>query len=222
MAAGTPFIKARGRPGPFTPVDLAVAMRPAVAPAPALCPRNAFDEVILGCVNVIADESQSGAGRRAAAWHGRGNAGVHRADQLRLGHAVDRHRLTSTSRRPRRSGAGWRRRRIQPLAAGLPPKRVDWFAGLAGAAIFCAPEGDGRLPAVFLKPVIGLERGLTDPVVELNMGQTAEVLAHLFDISRHDADTYAVESHHRLARAQERGIVRGRAGAGFRSRWQGL
>jgi acetyl-CoA C-acetyltransferase len=37
------------------------------------------------------------------------------------------------------------------------------------------------------------------------MGQTAEVLAHLFNISRCDADAYAVESHLRLSRAQARG-----------------
>ena len=47
----------------------------------------------------------------------------------------------------------------------------------------------------FLVPVVGLERGLTDPIVELNMGQTAELLAHLFAVSRHDADQYSVESH---------------------------
>jgi acetyl-CoA acetyltransferase len=35
------------------------------------------------------------------------------------------------------------------------------------------------------------------------MGQTAEVLVHLFDVSRRDADAYAVESH-LLARAGER------------------
>ena len=57
-----------------------------------------------------------------------------------------------------------------------------------------------RLRPHHLKPVIGLERGLTDPVVELNMGQTAEVLRHLFDIAKADADAYAVDSHQRLAR----------------------
>src|SRR5262249_44551885 len=57
----------------------------------------------------------------------------------------------------------------------------------------------------FFSPIIGLERGLTDPVVELNMGQTAEVLAKLFDISRREADEYAVESHKRLAKAQTEG-----------------
>jgi acetyl-CoA C-acetyltransferase len=57
--------------------------------------------------------------------------------------------------------------------------------------------------------VIGLERGLTDPIVELNMGQTAELVAHLFHISRHDADQYAVESQIKLARAQSNGHFNG-------------
>ena len=51
----TPFLKARSGPGPFTPVDLAVQCgRPLLARQPF--PPNAFDQVILGCVNVIADE----------------------------------------------------------------------------------------------------------------------------------------------------------------------
>jgi len=53
--------------------------------------------------------------------------------------------------------------------------------------------------------VIGLLRGLTDPVVGLSMGQTAENLAHLFQISRESMDAYAVESHRRLARASDEG-----------------
>jgi acetyl-CoA C-acetyltransferase len=50
----TPFLKARGI-GPFTPVDLAVQCgRPLLMRQP-FAP-DAFDKVILGCVNVIADE----------------------------------------------------------------------------------------------------------------------------------------------------------------------
>src|SRR6202023_1528055 len=51
----TPFLKPRSGPGPFTPVDLAVQCgRPLLARQP-FAP-TAFDQVILGCVNVIADE----------------------------------------------------------------------------------------------------------------------------------------------------------------------
>jgi acetyl-CoA C-acetyltransferase len=87
---------------------------------------------------------------------------------------------------------------------------VDWYARMLGAR-----DVSSRLIAAlgfrpsFLKPVIGLERGLTDPLVELNMGQTAEILAHLFGITRTDADGYAVESQKRLARAQKEGFFAG-------------
>ena len=51
----TPFLKARSGPGPFTPVDLAVQCgRPLLARQP-FAPTE-FHQVILGCVNVIADE----------------------------------------------------------------------------------------------------------------------------------------------------------------------
>ncbi len=53
------------------------------------------------------------------------------------------------------------------------------------------------------RPLVGIELGLTDPVSGLNMGQTAEVLAEEFSISRSDQDRYAVESHRRAAEAQQ-------------------
>jgi acetyl-CoA C-acetyltransferase len=87
---------------------------------------------------------------------------------------------------------------------------VDWYARLLGARdVWSRLEALAGFRPSFLKPVIGLERGLTDPVVELNMGQTAEVLAHLFHISRRDADQYAAESQQRLARAQTDGTFAG-------------
>ena len=51
----TPFLKARSAPGPFTPVELAVQCgRPLLLRQPFA--RDLFDMVILGSVNVIADE----------------------------------------------------------------------------------------------------------------------------------------------------------------------
>ena len=47
------------------------------------------------------------------------------------------------------------------------------------------------------------------------MGQTAEVVAQLFDISREQADAYAVESHKRLANAQEKGWLTGEVEPAF-------
>src|SRR5438445_2234429 len=51
----TPFLKARSGPGPFTPVDLAVQCGRPLLARQSFAP-DAFDQVILGCVNVIADE----------------------------------------------------------------------------------------------------------------------------------------------------------------------
>ena len=57
--ARTPFIKAQNKPGPFTPVDLAVeAGRPLLERQPF--DRRHFDEVILGCVVVHPDEVNPG------------------------------------------------------------------------------------------------------------------------------------------------------------------
>lgn len=54
--ARTPFIAARGEPGPFTPVDLAVQCgRPLLLRQPAAA--KAIDQVVLGCVKVLAEEA---------------------------------------------------------------------------------------------------------------------------------------------------------------------
>jgi acetyl-CoA acetyltransferase family protein len=52
------------------------------------------------------------------------------------------------------------------------------------------------------KPRIGLLLGLTDPVCGLNMGETAEVLAREFGISRAEQDAFALQSHQRAAAAR--------------------
>lgn len=54
----------------------------------------------------------------------------------------------------------------------------------------------------FMTPRIGLQLGLTDPVCGLNMGQTAEVLAKEFGISRNDQDRFALESHQRALQSR--------------------
>ncbi len=51
-------------------------------------------------------------------------------------------------------------------------------------------------------PRIGLQLGLTDPVCGLNMGETAEVLARDFSISRDEQDQFALCSHQRAIAAR--------------------
>ena len=56
----------------------------------------------------------------------------------------------------------------------------------------------------FLNPVIGVQVGLTDPVCGLNMGQTAEILAREFAVTRQDQDQFALLSHQRAVAAEAR------------------
>jgi len=55
-----------------------------------------------------------------------------------------------------------------------------------------------------LKPVVALLQGLTDPVCGMNMGQTAELLAREFGVTRDEQDTFALRSHERAVAARER------------------
>lgn len=55
------------------------------------------------------------------------------------------------------------------------------------------------------KPIIGVMKGLTDPIVGINMGQTAEILAKEFGLSREEQDKFALESHQKAVRATKEG-----------------
>jgi len=55
------------------------------------------------------------------------------------------------------------------------------------------------------KPRISLLEGLTDPTVNMGMGQTAEVLAREFAISRKEQDEWSVQSHERADTAWQEG-----------------
>src|SRR3989338_6500290 len=53
-------------------------------------------------------------------------------------------------------------------------------------------------------PQAAIQMALTDPTCGLNMGQTAEVLAKKFAISRERQDTFALESHRRVIASRAR------------------
>ncbi len=59
------------------------------------------------------------------------------------------------------------------------------------------------------KPVVGIELGLIDPVSGLNMGETAEVLAKEFALSREQQDQFALNSHLKAAKAQQKCFLSG-------------
>ncbi len=60
-----------------------------------------------------------------------------------------------------------------------------------------------RLRPWHYSPRVGLQMGLTDPSCGLNMGQTAEVLAREFGISRQEQDEFALTSHQRAWAARD-------------------
>ncbi|PVM82991.1 acetyl-CoA C-acetyltransferase [Caulobacter endophyticus] len=213
--ARTPFLKARKGPGPFTPVDLAVQCgRPLLLRQP-FAP-DAFDQVILGCVNVIADEQNPA--RVAALRLGCGPEMTAFTVAINCGSGMQ---SIDTAFRYIREGSsdlilagGAEALSHAPLV--LRQSAVEWLSAFQGAK---SPLDKAKAAAAFrpdmLQPVIGLERGLTDPITDLGMGQTAEVLAHYFNISREAADAYAVESHKRLARAQAEGWLAGEVEPAF-------
>jgi acetyl-CoA C-acetyltransferase len=171
---------------------------------------DAFDKVILGCVNVIADEMNPA--RVAALRLGMGEAMTAFTVQINCGSGMQ---SIETGYRDIQDGVsdlilagGTEALSYAPLV--FRRSAVDWYMQLFAAHNFWSRlKAFASVRPSFFKPIIGLERGLTDPIVELNMGQTAEVVAHLFNVTRRDADQYAAESQQRLASAQKDKIFAG-------------
>jgi len=167
---------------------------------------DAFDDVILGCVNVHADEVNPG--RVAALRLGCG-------DQV-PGWTVQRNcasgmqSLDCAFRYIADGGAdlilagGTEALSHSPIM--FKDVMVHWLADwMQAKSIPAKLKTLAKLRPGHFGPSISLIRGLTDPVVKLSMGQTTEILAYRFNITREQADAYAVESHHRLAKAHESG-----------------
>lgn len=213
--ARTPFLKAQGGPGPFTPVDLAVQCgRPLLARQPF--EPSAFDQVILGCVNVIADEMNPA--RVAALRLGLGERMVAFTVQINCGSGMQSldtaYRTIEAGKADLILAGGAEALSYAPLV--FPQSGVRWFAKFATAKAPLAKLAEFlKIRPSYFNPIIGLERGLTDPVTDLNMGQTAEVIAYLMGVTREQADAYAVESHRRLALAQENGFLKGEVETAF-------
>lgn len=203
----TPQLKVMGKPGPFTASNLAVgAGRPLLARQPF--EPSDLDEVILGCVMPGPDE-----------------ANIARVVALRLG--CDKHVTAWTVQRNCASGMQALDCAFSNIASGrsdlilaggtesmshapvlLNTQMVTWLGDWSRArTVMDKLKTIGRLRGGHFTPIIGLLRGLTDPVVGLSMGQTAENLAYRFNISREQMDAFAMASHQRLAKAQDEGYL---------------
>ena len=203
--ARTPFLKARGKPGLFSATDLALgATKPLMLRQPF--DASEFDEVIYGCMMPSEDE-----------------ANIARVIALRIGGGD---KLTAyTVQRNCASGLQAIDNAVRNISHGysdlvlaggvdamsrapllLREDMVHWLANWnraksAGSKLKALSQLKGR----YFAPIIALMRGLTDPVVGLNMGQTAENLAYRFNITREQMDEYSVQSHLRLTAAMKAG-----------------
>lgn len=201
----TPFLKAKGGPGPFAAADLAIGAGRALLARQPFDPA-ALDEVILGCVMPGPDEVniarvvalRLGCGHGVTAYTVQRNcaSGMQALDNAFIDIADGRADLVLAGGVEAMSHA--------PVLLG--EDMVRWLAAWNGAKNTRARLAAlGKLRPGHLKPVIALLRGLTDPVVGLSMGQTAENLAWRFDIARERMDAFAAESHRRVAMAQDGG-----------------
>ncbi|MFP5506466.1 MAG: acetyl-CoA C-acetyltransferase [Gammaproteobacteria bacterium] len=205
--ARTPFLKARGGPGPFTAAELAVQSARALLLRQPFAP-TAFDEVIAGCVMPGPDEAniarvvalRLGCGERVPAFTVQRNcaSGMQALDSAARNIGSGRAELVLAGGIEAMSHA--------PVLLGTA--MVNWLGQWQRARTLPARfKALAQLRPAHLTPVIGLLRGLTDPVVGLSMGQTAEIIAHRFGISREQMDAFALESHRRLANAQDQNLL---------------
>ncbi len=203
----TPQLKSRGKVGPFSAGDLAVA-----AARPLLLrnnfPLDALDEVILGCM--MPGEREANVGRVVAlrlgipqsvpAWTVQRNcaSGMQSVDSA--------YKNISNGDADLILAGGVEAMSRAPVL--FNHTMVNWLGDfMRSRSIGQKLKTISRLRGKHFTPVISLLHGLTDDTVGLNMGETAEIIADKFNITRQQMDEYAKTSHHRLAKAFAAGYL---------------
>ncbi|VAW70339.1 3-ketoacyl-CoA thiolase @ Acetyl-CoA acetyltransferase [hydrothermal vent metagenome] len=201
----TPFLKAKGKPGPFLASDLAVA-----AARPLLLQNeinlSELDEVIVGCVMPTADEANIARiialrldiPQSVPAWTVQRNcaSGMQALDCAYQNILHGKADLIL-------AGGTEAMSRAPVLYNDL---MVNWLSLIMSARTFGKKAAAiTKLRPAYFKPIIALIRGLSDPIVGLSMGQTTEEIAYRFGITREQMDAYAMASHQRLAAATDNG-----------------
>lgn len=201
----TPFIKAMGKPNALSAADLAVA---AAGPLLARQPfkPEVIDEVIAGCVAPSADEVniariialRSGCGIHVPAFTVQRNcaSGMQALDSAVLNIRSGKSELVLAGGTECMSRA--------PLL--YPQEMTAFLAGLrASKGLLNQLKALLQFRPAFLKPILSLMKGLSDPIVNLSMGQTAENLVYEFGLTREALDAFSVQSHDRASSAQKNG-----------------
>jgi len=203
--ARTPFLKARNRPGPFAASDLATQAGRALLLRQGFDPSR-VDEVILGCAAPSVDEVniarvaslRMGCGQKVPAWTVMRNcaSGMQAIDSAITSIRAGRSNLVL-------AGGVDALSRVPLLFSDA---MVLWLANWYAAKSFGQKAAlAAKFRPAYLAPVVGIMKGLTDPMVGLLMGQTAENVAYKFGITRAEMDDYAARSHRRVLAAQRDG-----------------
>lgn len=203
--ARTPFLKSRNTPGPFAAADLATASGTALLSRQRFAP-DQLDEVILGCASPSPDEVnigrvvalRMGCGLKVPGWTVMRNcaSGMQALDSALINIQAGRSELVLAGGTDALSHA--------PLL--LSEAMVRWLSGwYATKTVGQKVAALRQFKLGYLAPVIGIMKGLTDPIVGQLMGQTAENLAWKFGISREEMDEFAARSHQRVIAAQAAG-----------------
>ncbi|CAM4434178.1 MAG: Beta-ketoadipyl-CoA thiolase [Legionella sp.] len=196
----TPYLKAKGL-GPFSGSDLAVAAGMTLLNRQPFSPTE-LDQVIIGSAMPGPDEAniarvvalRLGCGDQVPAFTVMRNcaSGMQALDNAAIEIASGRSDLILAGGTEAMSHA--------PLL--FNHKMVSWLANWYGAKSIGQKLGlVTQLRPSYLAPVIALLRGLNDPIVCMNMGQTAEKVAYRFNITREQMDEFSLRSHLKLAEA---------------------
>ena len=214
--ARTPFLKSRNRPGPFSASDLATAAGRALLVRQPFAPTE-LDEVILGCAAPSVDEVnigrvvalRMGCGMKVPGWTVMRNcaSGMQALDSAINNIRAGRSNLVLAG------GVDALSRVPLLYSDAMVVWLANWYAAktLGQRAALAA-----KFKLGYLAPVIGIMKGLTDPMVGLLMGQTAENLAFRFGITRREMDEFAARSHAARARGAEGRALRRRGRAAVR------
>jgi len=190
----TPFLKAV-EPGPFSAADLGFYAAQGLLARLSIDPKQ-ISQVVVGCVAPSAQEAniariialRAGCGVKVPAFTVQRNcaSGLQAIDSARQNIAQGYCDLVLAGGTEAMSRA----------FLLFPPTMAQWLSSFSKSkSIFAKMRTLMKLRPSFFRPIISLEQGLTDPIINMNMGQTAQELAYRFNISRQEMDIFAAQSH---------------------------
>lgn len=204
----TPFLKAGVKPNPLPAADLAIAAAKPLLERQPFAPTE-IGEVIIGCVGPSASEVnigriiglRAGCGDSVPGWTVQRNcaSGLQALDCGAQDIAMGRHDLVLAGGTDAMSRA----------SVLYNQDMVEWLASLRSSKTLSEKLVTMlQFRPSFLVPEFSILKALTDPVVNLNMGQTAEKVAYEFGITRAQMDQFSVESHLKTVAATKAGYFK--------------